>query len=137
MVVSDIMSRDVVSVELTATVAEVVALMHDNDFRHVPVLSGGELIGMVSDRDLRGYTMPVLDLDSGEVKRRNMQVPISDVVNTDTLSIGPEAPLSEVIEMMLEQKVGAVPVVDSIDDKLLGIVSYVDVLSATGDRLDD
>ena len=137
MVVSDIMTRDVISVELTATVADVVALMHDNDFRHMPILSGSDLVGMVSDRDLRGYTMPVLDLDSGEIKRRNMQVPVADVVSTDTLSVGPEAPLSEVIEMMLEQKVGAVPVVDTFTDRLLGIVSYVDVLAAARDRLDD
>ncbi len=135
MVVSDIMTRDVISVDITATVADVVALMHDNDFRHVPVLSDGELVGMISDRDLRGYTMPVLDLNSGEVKRRNLQVPVTDVMNTDTMSLGPEAPLSEIIEMMLEQKVGAVPVLDDHSDKLLGIVSYVDVLIAARDVL--
>ena len=135
MVVSDIMTRDVISVDINATIADVVALMHDNDFRHVPVLSDGELVGMVSDRDLRGFTMPVLDLASGDVKRRNLQVPVTDVMNTDMLSLGPEAELSETIDMMLEQKVGAVPVVDEHSDKLLGIVSYVDVLGAARDRL--
>ena len=133
MVVSGIMTRDVISVDMNATVADVVALMHDNDFRHMPVLTEGELVGMVSDRDLRGYTTPVLDLTSGQIKRRNMQVPISDVMNTDMLRLGPEASVSEVIDLMLDQKVGAVPVVDDHGDLLLGIVSYVDVLEAARD----
>ncbi|MCO4762009.1 MAG: CBS domain-containing protein [Myxococcales bacterium] len=135
MVVSDIMTSDVISVDMDATVADVVALMHDNDFRHVPVIADRQLIGMISDRDLRSYTMPTVDLDSGTLKRRNLQVPVGDVMNTDTLKLGPEADLSEVIDMMLEQKVGAVPVVETHSDTLLGIVSYVDVLEAARDRL--
>ncbi len=135
MVVSDIMTADVVSVDTHATVADVVALMHDNDFRHVPVLTEGELVGLVSDRDLRVYTMPVVDMNSSQLERRNMQVPVTDVMNTDTISVGPESDLPELINIMLEQKIGAVPVVDELSDKLVGIVSYVDVLMAARDSL--
>ena len=55
--------------------------------------------------------------------------------NTDTISVGPESDLPELINIMLEQKIGAVPVVDELSDKLVGIVSYVDVLMAARDSL--
>jgi CBS domain-containing protein len=102
-------------VRADATVKEALAILQSMDIRHLPVVSErDELIGMVSDRDLRGVSIPRL-IDErwfGDL-RVAMQEKIIDV--------------TEIIELMLEHKVGALPVIDG-DRGLVGIVSYMDVL---------
>jgi CBS domain-containing protein len=128
MQVAEMMTDNVRYVEVDDPLREAIAAMHDLDVRHVPVLDQGELVGIVSDRDLRAYEASVSgDERPGVVER--MEIPVAEVMNTDVHLLGPEAELVDVIDLMIEHKIGAVPVVDPSTKELVGIVSYIDVLT--------
>lgn len=134
MQIRDIMTEDPICAQATATVTEVVELMADREIRHVPVIQGGELVGMVSDRDLRHISWAALLEDEGGGKRR-LKLPISNFMSGDVLSVGPEDDVTDAIDIMLEHKVGSVPVVDEADGAVVGIVSYMDILKHARDLL--
>jgi CBS domain-containing protein len=127
MQVGEIMTDNVRYVEVDDPLHEVVVAMHDLDVRHVPVLDEGELVGIVSDRDLRAYEASLGE--DAERWRARMDCPVAEVMNTDVHVLGPEAELVDVIDLMVEHKIGAIPVVDPSTRDLVGIVSYVDVLA--------
>lgn len=125
----DLMTKNPVTLQVTATVKDAMQILQSMDIRHLPVVNEqDELIGMVSDRDLRSLSIP-RSLDErwlGEL-RIALREKISSVMTADVLSVDVEADATEIIELMLEHKVGAVPVTDA-DGSLVGIVSYIDVL---------
>lgn len=123
MVVSEIMTPAPYTVEVTQSAREAMLQLSMADIRHLPVLDDGTLVGMVSDRDLRGLSAQVL---TGSDLSDMLDVPVSEIMSSDVLTVAPEADVTEVIELMLEHRVGALPVVS--DSQLLGVVSYVDVL---------
>jgi acetoin utilization protein AcuB len=125
----DLMTKSPVTLQVTATVKDAMQILQSMDIRHLPVVNEqDELIGMVSDRDLRSLSIP-RSLDErwlGEL-RVALREKISSVMTADVLSVDVEADATEIIELMLEHKIGAVPVTDA-DGSLVGIVSYIDVL---------
>ncbi|PRQ03353.1 Arabinose 5-phosphate isomerase KdsD [Enhygromyxa salina] len=134
MSVEAIMTQSVFSVKPTATVREAIRLIEDSDIRHLPVLEDGRLVGIVSDRDLREYRIPLMleieRFDSEDRSRADeiLDTAISEVMNSDIVSVDSSESIDSVIGAMIEYKVGAVPVVDQHSDELVGIASYVDVL---------
>lgn len=131
MIVQDIMSRRLVTARAKNTVREVLLMLREADVRHLPVVDDDGLVGIVSDRDLRAIIPSEIDaIESPAEARRRLDVRIGEVMNTDVATVNPESELSEAIDVMLEGRVGAVPVVDVDGKKLVGILSYVDVLRA-------
>jgi CBS domain-containing protein len=128
MQVVDIMTDNVRYVGVEDPLREAIAAMHDLDVRHVPVLDDGELVGILSDRDLRTIEASVWSDDPDGVRQR-MEIPVAEVMNTELQVVGPEAELVDVIDLMVEHKIGAVPVVDPSTRDLVGIISYIDVLA--------
>jgi CBS domain-containing protein len=125
------MTSHVRSVGLEDAVDEALELCHDKDVRHFPVLDGGELVGIVSDRDLRmGLCLELLLDARAEVagKYTLSRLKISDVVTRDVLTLPPDASLARAADWMLARKIGAVPIVDG--DELVGILTQTDVLRA-------
>jgi acetoin utilization protein AcuB len=131
MVVSEIMSAQPFAVKASESIGSVMRKLAEADVRHFPVVEAGVLVGIVSDRDLRSFapTALVQMEHSGEIQRMLAQ-PVSSVMSSDLVTVDPETDIVDVIDIMLEQKVGAVPVVEVDGDKLLGIVSYMDVRAA-------
>jgi acetoin utilization protein AcuB len=130
------MTENPTTVDLGDTVGEAAALLQTLEIRHLPVLDGRQLVGMLSDRDLRGiYTTAAAGGASLDEVRERFLAPVSGLMSADVVRTHPEASLSEVIELMLEHRIGAIPVVDPGTDDLVGIVSYVDVLRAAHDEL--
>lgn len=137
MVVSEIMSEDPFAVEVTESVADVAMKLLEADVRHLPVIEEGALVGMISDRDLKEVA-PFLLEDTGGATgdaRGRLSQPISEYMSSDVVSVTPEDDVSDVIDAMIEQRVGAVPVVEPDSSKLVGIVSYVDALKAIQGQL--
>ncbi len=131
MVVQEVMTEDPVTVQSSTPIRKVIATLFESDFRHLPIVDGDQLVGIVSDRDLRAFLAPtMLELEKPEEVQKRLSQPVSGVMNADVVSVTPETDLSEVIEQMIDQKVGAVPVVRPGTDELVGIVSYIDVLRA-------
>lgn len=125
----DIMTHGPMVVGRTATVQEVADVMFASEVRHVPVVERGTLLGMVSDRDLRSYVLPraeqVLRADEAQAR---LSANVELVMRSDVLSVTTETPVADIIDLMLREKIGAVPVLHPASGELLGMVSYVDVL---------
>jgi CBS domain-containing protein len=137
MSVTELMTSNPVTVTPDATVAEVWDLMRERDIRHVPVVNGGTVVGMVSDRDLASFDLGrVLTSEGADAVRRELAMPIVNLMSADVVAVEPETDITEVIDALLEHRIGAVPVVRSESGELVGIVSYVDVLHAVRDALD-
>jgi len=131
MIANELMTRDPITVHPETSIREARMLMWENDLRHIPVVDDGALIGMLSDRDLRSY-LPAPDPEAGidEAIIDRLGDPVSACMQSGALSTDPEAEITTLIDLMVEWRVGAVPVVEPASDNLVGIVSYVDVLRA-------
>jgi acetoin utilization protein AcuB len=111
----DLMTPRPARVRAETPLDDAILVLEQLDVRHLPVVdSDDQVIGMVSDRDLRA-------LDRPSVAR------VAEVMSGDPATVGLEASVEEIVDLLLERRIGAVPVVDS-DGRIAGIVSYVDVL---------
>ena len=127
----DVMTPNPITVTPAATLAEVWDLMREADIRHVPVTRGGILIGMLSDRDLASLDVGrVLTTEGADALRRALGAPVVAAMSSDVISVEPEADLGDMIDLMIENKVGAIPVVLPDTREVVGIASYIDVLRA-------
>jgi CBS domain-containing protein len=136
MVAEELMSKTPYVVSVKETIRRVMAKLVESDVRHLPVVDEGRLVGMVSDRDLHRLVDPMFELAApSDARRQDLEQPISALMSSDVISVNPESELDEVIDLMIDHKIGAVPVTEADSSKLLGIISYVDVLRAARDVL--
>ena len=135
MKVVDLMTSDPLSVTTVETIGKAEELMGENNIRQIPVVNGQELVGIVTDRDVRAYLSDALVADP-EARARALLTPVGDIMTTGPLFIAPDDDLKDAVEMLIEQKFGAIPVVDEAEG-LVGIVSYVDVLRNYLERLQE
>lgn len=138
MVARELMTADPVTVESRASIAEAWDLMRELYIRHVPVVQDGALIGMLSDRDL-GYLDigRVLGLEGVAAARAELARSVIDSMSADVIFVHPETEVADVIGLLIEGRVGALPVIRPDSREVVGIISYVDILRALQDRLDD
>lgn len=132
MSVREWMSPDPVHVSPDTTVAEARETLAREGFRHLPVVSEGRLVGIVSDRDV------AINNDALRAALRRNDVatlldddrPVEAVMSAGPHVIGPDAPISDASRLLVSRRISAVPVVDD-DGVLVGIVTSVDCLLAT------
>jgi acetoin utilization protein AcuB len=132
----EIMTEDVTTLEETATIGEALQIMEEKDIRHIPVVRGGEVVGMLSDRDLRSLGLSlVTDLQGIEKLQARFASRVSELMTSNVIRVDPETDVREIVDVMIEEKISAVPVVDEDSGDLVGIVSHVDVMRALRDML--
>ena len=119
------MTRLPVEVERSETVAEAARIMQTNDIRHIPVMSGSHLQGVISHRDiLEARAQFAEDAD---------QLSLADICQTDVLTVHPLCAVNEVAERMLRRKVGSAIVVDG--GFVVGVFTTTDALRVLSDVL--
>ncbi len=124
----DVMTPDPVTIRDTRTVGEASRILDQLAIRHLPVIDAeGEVVGMISDRDLRGALSAADEDFAPSVPPPSTRV--VDVMTTDVIIADTEDELIAIAQLMIDARVGAVPIVDR-DDHLVGIVSYIDILRA-------
>jgi acetoin utilization protein AcuB len=134
MLVRDIMTPNPYAMSVTSTVRQLLRSLSEADVRHLPIVDDGALVGIISDRDLRGIRSVVEDaLERPGTAREALGQPASSVMTSDVITVHPESDVSEAIDLMIEHRVGALPVVEPDSTKLVGIVSYVDALRVARD----
>jgi CBS domain-containing protein len=125
--VRDIMPDQMVTISESDTLSTVEDIMTLGGVRHMPVVHGGKLVGVVSQRDLLRASLSNLSgFDAGERRAFLHGVEIARVMSTPPIVIHPDASVQEAARVMAERKIGCLPVVE--DDRLLGIVTETDVL---------
>lgn len=126
MLVRELMTPDPIVADATTPIHDVINRMQAEEIRHMPVLDRGDLVGVVSDRDLKGYSFEAF-MTSPEAAPGRLRRPVSLLMTGDPISVEPESDVGEAVDLLLENKIGAIPVVDP-EGSLVGILSYVDVL---------
>ena len=129
--INELMSRNVTTIEQSATCHDAVGQMHRARVRHLPVLDAGRrLVGIITDRDLRHrlFTPDVFrQIGSVPVERLLKGVTVAAVMSAPVVTVRPDAELADAARLMLEDKVGSVPVVGD-DGRVVGIVTETDLL---------
>jgi acetoin utilization protein AcuB len=93
-----------------------ISLMDDGDFRAVPVIRDGKLVGIVSDRDIRKHW------------QKPERTRVRAIMSENPICISPDDSVNEAVRMMLAYKIGGLPVITR--DKLVGIITTTDILKA-------
>ncbi|RDI96614.1 CBS domain-containing protein [Meiothermus sp. QL-1] len=129
MLVKDFMTPNPQVVTPEASVPEAAQLMKKGGFRRLPVVKDGRLVGIVTDRDLK-EAMPsdASSLSIWELHYLIAQLKVGEIMTPDPITIGENLPLQAAAKLMLEHKVGGLPVVR--EGQLVGIVTVSDVLRA-------
>ena len=132
MVVDEIMTRKPEFIAPNQSVADAMEKLLELGVRHLPVVKDGELVGLLSKSDLQSrfsleLTSTLLD---PEHTRRQLQTPVHEVMQSDFVAIELGTDVGELMDEMLDSKAEAVPVVDGHANKLVGIISYIDVIRA-------
>lgn len=134
MLVREVMTPDPVVADATSSIFEVIERMQEEDIRHMPVLDRGQLVGVVSDRDLKAFSYDAVMSNPEEGAQGRLRRPVSLLMSGDPISVEAEAELGDAVDLLLENKIGAIPVTDP-EGNVVGIVSYVDVLRAARELL--
>ena len=120
MSVAEVMTPRPRTIRPTDTVEKAIDVLENAEFRHLPVVDDeGALVGILSDRDLGSRRKREFDAETR----------VEDLMSGSVVSLTIDAEIGDAVDAMLEQRIGAVPVVDG-NGRLRGIVSYVDVLRA-------
>jgi CBS domain-containing protein len=114
--VADLMARKPQSVTPQTTAQEAAKLMREYRFSCVPVVEGERLVGIVTTRDLSGRVL---------AEGRAPDTPVAEIMTPDPLSLSPQSLGSDILHMMLENRIGHLPVVR--DGKLLGMITQTDL----------
>lgn len=131
--VADFMSHDVVSVRPDTRVEDAARVMILNDFRRLPIVHEGVMIGVVTTSDIVNY------LGSGEVFEKlvtgdmheALGVPIKAIAREVPINVEPDLDLGEAAKLMIAREVNVLPVI--VDGALTGIITERDLLSAIVD----
>jgi len=125
------MQQQIFTIQRGETVEEAQALMAVNGIRHLPVLDGGDLVGVISERDIRAVLIPQRGSGSGK-KARAYYLPrdvlVEDAMTADPLWVAPESPIEEAARLLVTNKIGCLPVMEN--GGVVGIITDTDILQA-------
>jgi acetoin utilization protein AcuB len=128
--VRELMTPDPIVVWPSTSVLYARRLLERHGIRHLPVMAGSRLVGIVSARDIQltdrllATTLSALHSDLVNGRYR----PIETVMSRPVLAVGPEVQVHEAARLMAERRIGALPVLE--DERLVGILTTTDCLLA-------
>ena len=121
--IREIMTRRPITATPATTLGEARRLLAEHRIRHVPVVLGGRLVGIVSDRDLRSATAS-----------HGPTTPVSLIMTRNVVTVTPQTRVDEAARIILAGRFGGLPVVEG--DELVGIATETDLLRALIDVLE-
>ncbi|MDR7482294.1 MAG: CBS domain-containing protein [Armatimonadota bacterium] len=129
MLVRDSMIPDPRTIEPEATLADAIDLMRALRVRHLPVMSGRRLAGIVTWTDLMRAAPPVeASLAGRRLAALFQQTHVRDVMTKDPITVGPDVPVEAAARLLRDRKIGCLPVVER--GMLVGIVTESDLFDA-------
>jgi CBS domain-containing protein len=126
--VRDVMTKDVTTLHRNETLDVAEGLMFLSSIRHVPIVDDdGSVVGMLSNRDMFRSAL-AFAIGYGDKGRTAMQrtIRVKEVMVEPVITIGPGASMAEAARIMVEKKIGCLPVVEG--GKLAGIITETDIL---------
>lgn len=127
MLVKDVMQAHPVTATLETRLPGLVRLLQRRGFRHVPVVDGGKLVGIVSDRDIKQSIASAASATDGRERDRLLdELTAGQIMARAVVTIGPMFGVEEAARLMATRKISALPVTEG--ERLVGIVTETDVL---------
>jgi acetoin utilization protein AcuB len=115
------MTRNVICIKEDDTLRRAYDLMLDWEIRHLPVVSDGKLVGIVSDRDVLPY-----------LSRRELghvpEIPVFEVMTRNVLTVSPSDTIWHVANLMSVNKIDGLPVIEDPDQRLVGLITSMDLI---------
>ncbi len=132
MYVSDWMTKRVYTVSPDDYLSDAISLMRERRIKHVPVVKGGKLRGIISDRDIKEFTPSrATTLDIYELHYLLAKTHIKEIMQPRVTTIPSDTPVEEAAMMLLDLNIGCLPVLEA--GKLIGIISDRDIYRALVD----
>jgi CBS domain-containing protein len=126
----EVMSKDIVTLSINDTLDLAEDIMRLGQVRHMPVLDGNRLVGMVSNRDLLAASLSkTLDFEPLERRSHICSVKVREVMSFDLFTVAPDDDLEFAASMMIKHKIGCIPVAES-DGSLVGLLTETDLIKA-------
>lgn len=126
--VADIMTREVVTLREEDNLVSVSPIMTRLRVRHLPVVDGTKLVGLLTHRDLLRLSLNALDaITQSRDRDAKAQTFVAKVMNRDVRTVGPDVAISIAARQLIDNKFGCLPVVDD-EGNLVGIVTEHDFL---------
>ncbi len=118
MKVKNWMTKDPVTIDRNALLQDAVSLMKEHSIRHLPVLENDQLVGFITESDLRQFYFPSMVED----------IPVHQVMIINPITINVSANIESAARLIHGYKIGGLPVLDK--KKLVGIITATDILSS-------
>jgi acetoin utilization protein AcuB len=133
--VSEIMTPNPVTVGRSNCIRKAISLMRDGGFRRLPVVEGGRLIGIVTDRDLRrASNSPLVVRERWYDNFLMDHIQVGACMTSDPITVTPSTLIIEAACIIRDHKIGGLPVVER--ERLVGIVTETDLLNYLINLLD-
>jgi CBS domain-containing membrane protein len=131
MSVADLMTTDLVTLTEDETLAHAQRCMARGRIRHLPVVREGQLVGLITHRDLLAASFSIFaEVEASEQRRVFDTVRVVEAMHRDVVTVSPGLTVSKAARILLENKYGCLPVVDD-EQRLQGIVTEADFLRLT------
>jgi acetoin utilization protein AcuB len=130
MLVKEIMRAPVISISPEAGLDRALVMLRTQHIRHLPVVENGELVGILSSRDLR---KSMVEMESGpDGAPKGLYLPaltkVRSVMHRAVITISPQDEVRSAAQLMSEMKIGCLPVVEPGAKKVVAIVTETDML---------
>jgi len=127
LLVGEFMTTELTTLEETESLLDATLIFARSSLRHLPILKGKKLVGIVTERDLKHYTPSVLSGISAEQYNRLMETtPLSKIMTRDPVTIRPGDSMAEAAQMLHDRRIGCLLVVEK--GELKGIITTSDML---------
>jgi acetoin utilization protein AcuB len=132
MFVADWMTKQVITVGPDDSVSHAMHVMKEKGIKHLPVLKGGRLVGVISDRDIKAFCpSKATALDVYEINYLLAKATVKEAMGRQLTTTTQDTPVEGAALVMLEGNIGCLPVVDG--EALVGIISDRDIFRALVD----
>jgi len=127
MKVKDIMIKEVATLDVNDELSLANDIMRLGRIRHLPVVDGHQLVGIISERDLfRSSLAQALGYGHRDTREMMKNLRIKDIMVAQVITVTPETALWDAVKMMVDHKIGCLPVVEQ--DRLVGLITETDIL---------
>lgn len=125
--VKDLMERDVLTLEACDSLDLASDLMQLGRIRHMPILTKGDLVGILSQRDLfRAACSSVLHFRPAAEREWLAKIALQEVMTRPVFTVAPDASVREAVAIMIDKRIGCLPVVEG--GQLKGLLSESDCM---------
>ncbi len=127
------MTQNPVTISHDISIFDAMEVMRISKVRRLPVLNGGQLVGIVTDRDLNtAAPSPVTTLSKYEASYLLTKLKVSEIMTKKLFTVKASATIEEAALLMYKNKIGGLPVLDE-QDKLVGIITETDIFKVLVD----